>query len=384
MNIGFEAKRFFTNYTGLGNYSRFVIDALSQHYLNNKFYLFSPRVLDHEENRLILKRDNIHVVAPTGLYSKPWFSALWRTWGVSKNASVKNLDIFHGLSQELPMGLPGTIKKVVTVHDLIFMRYPQFYNAVDVAIYTRKVKLACEKADRVIAISQQTADDIKDLLKISDPTKIEVVYQGCHPIFKKEINASQFDSVKKKYGLPGQFILNVGTVEERKNLLLVIKALSLLQDVEKLPLVVVGRHGPYYHKVMEEIQKHGMTSKVLFLDNVEFRDLPAIYRQARLFVYPSLFEGFGIPLIEAITSGIPLITSKGSCFQEAAGEGGVYVDSSDAETLAKEIKVLLSDEARRNLLVASGRKHINQFEPNVVAGRLNEVYESLVPQRTPV
>lgn len=382
MNIGFEAKRFFTNYTGLGNYSRFVIDALSQQYPKNHFFLFSPRVVDHQENRSILERSNIEVVAPTGLYSKPFLSALWRTWGVSKNAAVKNLDIFHGLSQELPIGLPDRIRKVVTVHDLIFLRYPQFYNAVDVAIYTRKVQLACEKADRVIAISQQTADDIKSLLKLTDSSKIEVVYQGCHPIFKKEITNSQFISVKKKYRLPDQFILNVGTVEERKNLMLVVKALSQLPEAGRLPLVVVGRHTPYYDRVMDEIRKHNMTAHVIFLNNVDFQDLPAIYRQARLFVYPSFFEGFGIPLIEAITSNIPLITSTGSCFQEAAGLGGIYVNPNDAESLAHEIKSLLSDEPKRHRLMAAGQKHIEQFEPRVVAERLNEVYGAIVPERT--
>lgn len=384
MNIGFEAKRFFTNYTGLGNYSRFVIDALSQQFPNDKFFLFSPRIVDHEENRSILNRSNIKVVAPTGLYAKPLFTALWRTWGVSRNAAVKNLNLFHGLSQELPIGLPDHVRKVVTVHDLIFLRYPHFYNAVDVAIYKRKVQLACENADRIIAISHQTADDIKSFLKIDDPSKIEIVYQGCHPIFKKEINSSQSLSVKNKYRLPDQFILNVGTVEERKNLLLLVKALSHVPKEEQVPLVVVGRHTPYYEKVLDEIRKNNLTSNVIFLNRVDFHDLPAIYRQAKLFVYPSFFEGFGIPLIEAITSNIPVITSTGSCFQEAAGKGGVYVNPNDDESLAIEIRRLLNDESASHALISAGRKHIEQFEPKAIAERLNEVYRALVPERSVV
>jgi glycosyltransferase involved in cell wall biosynthesis len=384
MNIGFEAKRFFTNYTGLGNYSRFVIDALSQRYPKNHFYLFSPRVVDHIENRSILSRKNISVVAPTGLYSKPLLSALWRTWGVSKNSSIKDLNIFHGLSQELPIGLPDQVKKVVTVHDLIFLRYPQFYNAVDVAIYHRKVRLACEKADKIIAISHQTADDVRHFLKPSNASKIEVVYQGCHPIFKLEGNSSQAASVKKKYGLPDKFILNVGTVEERKNLMVVVKALSRLSPSERLPLVVVGRHTEYYGKVLEEIRNAGLTSRIHFLNNVDFHDLPAIYRQAHLFVYPSLFEGFGIPLIEAITCNVPVITSTGSCFSEAAGAGAMYVSPADVDAMANAIRTLIVDESMRNAMVLSGRKHIQQFEPSVVADRLNDVYQALVPERATV
>lgn len=382
MNIGFEAKRFFTNYTGLGNYSRFVIDALSQTYPQNNLYLYSPRVVDHVENRLILTRKNIQVIAPSGVFAMPLVSALWRTWAVSKNSSVKHLNIFHGLSQELPVGLPQHIKKVVTVHDLIFLRYPRFYNPVDVAIYKRKVQLACETADKIIAISQQTADDIRQFLKIDDASKIEVVYQGCHPIFKKEIAQAKYDEVRKKYNLPHEFVLSVGTVEERKNLLLVIKAFGLLSRAERLPLVVVGRHTAYYGEVVKEIERAGLTDIVTFLTNVDFHDLPAIYRLAKLFVYPSHFEGFGIPLVEAITSAIPVITSTGSCFQEAAGEGAVYINPNDAEALARAIQELVQNELRRKDLIAAGHKHIQQFEPTVIAQRLNDVYRAVVPEES--
>ncbi|HEY0741459.1 MAG TPA: glycosyltransferase family 1 protein [Chryseosolibacter sp.] len=382
MNIGFEAKRFFTNYTGLGNYSRFVIDALSQTYPQNNLYLYSPRVVDHVENQAILTRKNIQVIAPSGIFAMPVVSALWRTWAVSKNSSVKHLNLFHGLSQELPVGLPRHIKKVVTVHDLIFLRYPQFYNAVDVAIYKRKVQLACEMADKIIAISQQTADDIKQFLKVDKTAKIEVVYQGCHPIFKKEISKTKFDEVRKKYSLPGEFVLSVGTVEERKNLMLVIKAIALLPKAERLPLVVVGRHTGYYHEVVKEIERAGLSDIVRFLTNVAFHDLPALYRLAKLFVYPSRFEGFGIPLVEAITCGIPPITSTGSCFQEAAGAGGVYVNPDDADALAREVKELVNNDLRRKELIAAGQKHIQQFEPTFIAQRLNDVYRAVVPEES--
>jgi glycosyltransferase involved in cell wall biosynthesis len=380
MNIGFEAKRFFTNYTGLGNYSRFVIDALSHNNPDDNLYLFTPRVVDHEENRQILSRKNVEAVAPTGLYSKPIVSALWRTWGVTKNPLMKRIEIFHGLSQELPIGLPGHVKKVVTVHDLIFLRYPQFYNSIDVSIYTRKVRAACESADKIIAISHQTADDLKNLLKVKDASKIEIVYQGCHPIFRKKASDKEQNNIKQKYSLPNRFILNVGTVEERKNLKLVIRALAMLPESERLPLVVVGRHSAYHENVVQEIKRSKLESDVLFLDQVAFHDLPAIYQRAHLFIYPSFFEGFGIPLIEAIMSGVPVITSTGSCFQEAAGPGGVYVDPTSAENLASEIRSLLVDEQRRGTLTSQGQAYIARFEPQVIAQNLHAVYRDLVPQ----
>ncbi|HEY0655727.1 MAG TPA: glycosyltransferase family 1 protein [Chryseosolibacter sp.] len=384
MNIGFEAKRFFTNYTGLGNYSRFVIDALSKTSAHDNLYLFTPRSVDHAETRDILKRQNVNVVAPSGLYAQPFISALWRTWAVSKNPAMKQLHVFHGLSQELPIGLPSQLKKVVTVHDLIFLRYPQFYNAVDVSIYTRKVRSACENADRIIAISQQTADDVKDLLKLTDPSKIDVVYQGCHPIFKTRYSQAELQAVRQKYSLPDQFILNVGTVEERKNLMLIIKALASLPAHERLPLIVVGRHTSYQQTVLGEIKQRKLEGVVHFLTAVNFHDLPAIYQQAHLFIYPSFFEGFGIPLVEAIASGLPVITSTGSCFREAAGPGGVYVDPSSAENLASEIRSVLLDTGRKDALISQGREYIKRFEPETIAQNLRSVYRDLVPQPTSV
>jgi glycosyltransferase involved in cell wall biosynthesis len=380
MNIGFEAKRFFTNYTGLGNYSRFIIDALSQNNSEDNLYLFTPRIVDHEENHQILKRKNVEVIGPTGLYAKPLLSALWRAWAVSNNPAMKKIQIFHGLSQELPMALPARIKKVVTVHDLIFLRYPQFYNAVDVSIYTRKVRAACENADRIIAISTQTADDIRNFLRLKDPAKIDVVYQGCHPIFKNKGNAEELERVRTRYSLPDQFILNVGTIEERKNLILIIKALAILPPKDRLPLVVVGRKTPYFETVLQEVTRHKLQEVVHFLSDVDFHDLPLIYQQARLFIYPSFFEGFGIPLIEAITSGAPVITSTGSCFREAAGRGAIYVNPESAEDLALEIRSLLSDETKRSSIIDEGHRYISQFEPNVIARNLTAVYRDLIPQ----
>lgn len=377
MKIGFEAKRFFANYTGLGNYSRFVVDALSQSYPENQHLLFAPKVIDHAENRAILKRENVSVIAPAGLYSQPLLSAIWRTIGMSYSPAVKQLDIFHGLSQELPLGLPKNVKKVVTIHDLIFLRYPKYYNAVDVSIYKRKAQMACDKADRIIAISQQTAEDITNFLQIA-PEKIEVVYQGNHSIFNTKYSSTEFQAVKQKYQLPEKFILNVGTIEERKNLLLIVKAMALLSPAVRIPLVVVGRKTPYYEDVVAAVKNANLERDVLFLSGVSFSDLPAIYQSAQLFIYPSVFEGFGIPLVEAITSGVPVITSTGSCFREAAGAGGIYVYPADAEAMAKAIAMLLTDEQKRSNLVASGRRHIQQFEPKVIATHLHEIYHSLL------
>src|SRR5690349_4659835 len=249
MNIGFEAKRFFTNNTGLGNYSRFVVRALSASYPENRYYLYTPRATVHSDTVDILQNENVQVVTPGRVYRSLHATSLWRTWGLSKDRSIADLQVFHGLSQELPLGLPRAVRKIITVHDLIFYRYPEFYTRIDVAIYKKKLKFACEAADRIIAVSEQTKDDLQEFLKI-DPSRVEIIYQGSHPNFKRKLTGAEIESVTTKYSLPSDYILSVGTIEKRKNLLLVIKALSLIPKKKRIPLVILGRPTEYFKEVL--------------------------------------------------------------------------------------------------------------------------------------
>lgn len=376
MQIGFEAKRLFSNFTGLGNYSRFVVNALAEHNPEQQLHLYTPRLRQHPEIDPIVARSNVTVHAPQGLYRKPLLSSLWRTWAMSYERSVASLNVFHGLSQELPFGLPTQVKRVVTVHDLIFLRYPEFYNPIDVWIYKSKVRSACERADKVIAISHQTAEDLVNLLKV-DLRKIEVVYQGCHPNFKRVTLSAEREQVRQRYDLPAQFILNVGTIESRKNVGLLVQALAQLPPSLRLPLVIVGRATPYLKTVQQTADSLGVASLIHYRHQVAFADFPALYQQARVFVYPSLFEGFGIPLVEAIQSNIPVITSTGSCFQEAAGPDSLYIDAQDAGALAGALETVLSHPAKAQEMVDRSAVYIRQFEPSVIASRLQQVYHSL-------
>jgi len=376
MKIGFDAKRFFNNFTGLGNYSRFIIDSLSEHLPENHYWLYSPKIKDHPELSSIVARSNINVVTPPSLYNFFRASSLWRTWGLSSDPSVKSLDLYHGLSQELPLSLPRTIKKIVTVHDLIFIRSPELYNPVDVTIYKAKVKKACQQADKIIAVSHQTAADVINFLKVK-PERVEVVYMGCHPNFKKKYSVEDINNVRVKYNLPVQYILNVGTLEPRKNVLILIKALALIPEELRMQVVIVGRPTSYKKQVVDEAHRLGVENWILFLHNIPFADLPAIYQGAQIFVYPSIFEGFGIPLVEALESSIPVITSTGSCFKEAAGTGSIYVDSKNEMELAFQLKRVLEDETLRGQMILAGKKHITQFQPDVIAAKLDGIYKNV-------
>lgn len=375
MRIGFDAKRLFNNFTGLGNYSRFVVEAMSRTYSENDYVLFTPRVKINSDTQFFSTASNVFTVTPKDYISKLKLGSLWRSFSIGQVLLKEKISVYHGLSHELPFNIPKSIRKIVTVHDLIFLRYPQFYNRIDVAMYKAKVEYACKIADKVIAISNQTRDDMIQFLSI-DASKIEVVYQGCHPNFKTIHTHDDISAVKAKYNLPEQYMLNVGTIEERKNLILLVKAMALIPKESRIPLIVMGKQTDYYKVVIEKAKALNVLSDIKFLQGVSFIDFPKIYQGAALFIYPSLFEGFGIPLIEAIESNIPVITSTGSCFSEAAGPDSIYVDPTDERELALQITSILGDTQRRSKMITSSRSYIKQFDLEVIAHKLNALYHS--------
>lgn len=377
MRIGFDAKRLYNNFTGLGNYSRFVVDALCQSFPENDYVLFTPRIKSNSETEFFLSANNIQTIVPPAWISTLKLGSIWRSFLLGRAAKRAGVSIYHGLSHELPADLPPGIRSVVTIHDLIFLRYPQFYKSIDVAIYKKKVMHACRAAHRIVAISEQTANDIVDFLRI-DRGKISVVYQGCHPNFRTHYNNAEIEAVRIKYNLPAEFVLNVGTIEPRKNAMLILKALKVLRDKVPIPLVVVGRATPYLDTLKEYATREKLSDRIHFIHNAPFTDLPLIYRAAKVFVYPSLFEGFGIPLLEAIESNLPVITSQDSCFSEAAGPGAIYIDPNDETSLSGALSKFLGDESYRRASIEKSKEYINRFSPDVIARDMMQVYRQVL------
>jgi glycosyltransferase involved in cell wall biosynthesis len=372
VKIGFDAKRLFNNFTGLGNYSRFVVKALCDSFPGHEYVLYSPKVRPHPETDFFKQTKSIQIKTPQGIDSK--LSSVWRSYSLGSIAGKDGVQLFHGLSNELPLTKPKGLKTIVTIHDVIFKRYPQFYNPIDRLIYEWKFKKACVLADEIVAVSNQTAQDVVNFLG-ADEKKINVIYQGCHPIFEQKVSAEQIDSVKKKYQLPENFILNVGTIESRKNALLLLEALYLMK--EKIPVVIVGRPTAYQETLNTYIEQNHLSKWVTFIHKASFQDLPLIYRAANLFVYPSLFEGFGIPIVEAISCGLPVITSRGSCFAEAGGRDCWYVDSKNAEELRTVIEEVLSNDENVIQRKERSMQYIQRFQPKVIADELMNLYLKL-------
>lgn len=380
MNIGFDAKRAYHNGTGLGHYSRTLVQLLSARFPEHACYLFNPK----PSGRYTIQGANIHEILPSGFLNKT-FSSAWRSSWVKKDLKRLKIGLFHGLSHEIPVGIQKTgIPSVVTIHDLIHERHPGQYNPVDVRIYRKKFRYACAHADRVIAISEQTRRDIIDIYG-TPAEKISVCYQSCNPIFGEPVPEEKKKAIKTKYGLPDQFFLYVGSLIERKNLLGIAKAMFLLRNEINTPLVVIGDGGKYKRQVKDFIRQHGLEQRILFLsenetvrrdpDFISAAAFPAIYQQATAMIYPSFFEGFGIPVLEALWSRLPVITSGVSCLPEAGGPGSYYVDPSSAEEIAAGMKKILADKDFAKEMKNKGLAYARQFAPELYADNMMNIYK---------
>jgi glycosyltransferase involved in cell wall biosynthesis len=371
MRIGFDAKRAFLNVSGLGNYSRNILRALSVYYPGNEYFLYTPlantSLFDKTGGKFIISE-------PSGIINRI-FRRYWRSFSLTAQLKRDGLDIYHGLSHELPVNINKTgIKTVVTIHDLIFLRYPGLYKSVDRKIYYWKFKYACQIADSVIAISKQTANDIQEYFNI-DESKIEVIYQGCNPVFRREINNKEKEGIRKKYGFPETFILYVGNIEKRKNLLTLVKAVNIGKI--ELPLVIIGKKTGYYKTIKNYIEQNNI-SRIYFQESVLNEDLPAVYQSAEVFVYPSVFEGFGIPILEALYSKTPVITSRGGCFPETGGPSSTYINPKDSEEMADAIRRITDDAERKKRMIEEGYRYAQNFNDDKVAKNITNVYLKLL------
>lgn len=371
MNIGFDAKRVFYNRSGLGNYGRNIINTLLLYGKDLHLTLYTPL----KKNPLIKYNSGpVAIVHPNNTFFKI-FGFLWRTFHLKKQIEKDKLDIFHGLSNELPHNIHHShIKSVVTIHDLIFLRYPKLYKPVDRYIYNKKFRYACRAADRIIAISEQTKQDIIEFYKI-DGNKIDVVYQGCNPLFYNKWSTKPKQMLKEKYKLPNEFLLTVGTIEKRKNLLTTVKAIH--EGKIDMPLVVVGKLTKYLEKVKEYTDKYSMQN-IHILNYVPLEDLPGIYQLSCLFIYPSVFEGFGIPVLEALNSGVPVITTNYGCFKEAGGKAAVYINPENADEMANKIKEILNNTEKQKMMMEEGFKHAQNFREKTITINLLKVYNTAI------
>lgn len=368
MTIAYDAKRLFQNFTGLGNYSRTLLRNLALYFPENTYQLFAPKIVPHPSTQFFINHK-----APFELHTAPHpFHALWRTFDIKKDAQKHGAQLFHGLSHELPIGIKqAKLASVVTMHDLVFKVYPEYTPAFQRQIYDYKFRYACENADHIIAISEQTKADIVHYYNIA-PENITVIYQTCADAFQDwQIPLPPMQLPQ----LPASYMLYVGSVIERKNLLRIIQAMAILPKDTLLPLVVVGNGGDYMLQVKQAIQQYKLSDKVIFIEKMIYEALPSLYRGASLFLYPSEYEGFGIPIIEALFSKIPVISSNVSCLPEAAGPSSLLIDPTSVEAIANAIEIGLSDTALRQKMIKDGYQYaVDNFAAKKVTQEVNDLY----------
>ncbi len=370
MNIGFEAKRVFQNRSGLGNYSRNTINLLARYYPENKYILFAPKQTD-----LYKLPDSAKIITPTTFFSN-LLTSYWRLRQVDKLLECNNIDIFHGLSHILPFGIEKTgIPSVVTIHDLIFLRYPEYYKLIDRKMYEAIYRSSCNRATKIIAISNQTKADLISYFGIKKD-KIEVIYQTCNKLFYVKVSEERKSAIRLKFNLPEKFILSVGTIERRKNQLAILKAVA--NEKLDMAVVVLGRSTEYMNQLTQFIDESGIQKQVMFLHHTTIEDLQAIYQMAEVMVYPSFFEGFGLPILEAQASGCAVITSNISSLPEAGGDGALYIDPEDISQIGSSIKNILSDAQLRNRMIQKGTTNAALFSEKLVAESLMKLYKELI------
>lgn len=376
MHIGYDAKRALNNRTGLGNYSRLLIESMLTYYPNHEYSLFTPKINTHFQDWAIQLPRTTKLILPEKPVHK-LFHPYWRSMKLQALLSAGKLDIFHGLSHELPQGLSKYgIKSVVTVHDLIFLRYPEYYPRIDRYFYRKKYEHACREADKIVAISEQTAEDLQTYLNVPSE-KIQVIYQDCLPLFKVKSDPATETDVLKSLTLSPGYLLCVGTIEKRKNQARVVRAYAQLPE-DRPKLVLVGSKGSYWKEVQATITELGLEKEVISFENLPLSTIKVLYSKASFSIYLSLFEGFGLPVLESISCNTPVLASNSSCLQEAGGEAAVYANPMDLEGVAMLMRQMLYDEELNERLKAECAIQSLKFSHEKMAEQLISLYTTIL------
>lgn len=351
MNIAFDAKRYFHNHTGLGNYSRTLIGNLQQFHPENHYTLLDEK-------------------------------SLRRTFRLGHEAAKAGAEVLMGLSNELSFDIDrhktSPVRGIVTMHDVAWRTFPNMYHLPDRLLYDWKYGSSCRRAHRIICISESTRRDVMRYYDV-EPERITTVYQPVQSLFYNPLSEAEVESL---VGAEPDFILYVGSLNSRKNLLALLEALTLMTPENRPRLIVVGNGHEYRRKVEAYIVQHNLQAYVDIRTNVnDNRLLQALYTKAKVFVYPSFYEGFGLPIVEAALQQTPVITTNVSSLPEAAGPDAFYIDphASDApHQLAEHLSLLLTDSKLRLekglQLEAYARA---TFDPEVLTHQLMEVINPL-------
>lgn len=378
MRIGYDAKDVFSKKSRFGSYNKYMIKVMGKHVPENNYLLYTSKSTYDKDLPDIQNFSNVEIRTPAKIISRMNMGSIWRSAILGNTALNDEVDIFHGLSNELPIIISKKLKTIVTVHDLFFVRFPQLYQAFEIEILKRRIKHACQIANKIIAVNQQTAEDIHSFLGINK-NKIEIVYPGCDQCFHAEHDLFELKKISDIYKLPEDYILNFTPMESAGGTLSLLKALQAVEDKVDIPLVIVEHPAKSYKKrIAEEAKKLGLENRIIFLRNIPTEDLSKIYQLSKLFIYTASYEGSVTPIIEALNARVPVITSPG--FENVGGKAALYVKNKDHEALGEAITKVLLNTQLASKMIFEGADYVRKFDNEVFAATIAKIYGEILNQ----
>lgn len=371
--IGIDARKI--QDFGIGTYVRNLIGSLAEIDRENRYVLL---VRPQDRDSLRNLPDNFQTVAEKSpVYSVRELASLsWRLFRLK-------LDLYHSTHYVLPGFVPS--KVVVTIHDIIHLLYPEFLPSNFAFLYAqRMIRRSLTRGDQILSVSQNTKSDLMQYFEV-DGRKIHVVYNGVEDVFRRKLPAEELDRWMRDLGLERPYLLFVGNPKPHKNLDTVVKAYAKARHIASIdaPLVCVGNREATEFKIRQRAEYLGIADKVRLLGHVAQEALPAIYQGATLFLYPTLYEGFGLPVVEAMASGLAVITSNTSALKEVAEGYAHLVDPLDVDGMAKAIAHCMGDAEHRRSLAKLGTRRAEAFRWEQTARQTLEVYRAAIEGRDP-
>lgn len=377
MRIGIDEVLIYPRSMGLSNRDAAIIPELLKRIgsREEKIILYFSKYLDDKSiDKFIGSRNNTKIIK-TPLPSFPTYKRTLKGlhyW--PRQAKKDQLNLFHAQYYPTPR---LDIPVILTVHDLRFLHMFKANRLPRYIYHKIVVPYSILQADRIIAVSHFTKKDLLEHFKIPEE-KIDVIYNPLPPHFKVAPDKNLLSQVREKYRLPESYLLYVGNLEPRKNLGRLIEAYLILRKKLESNLVIVGTPEWQYAKLFDLVREKHLDREIIFTGYVPDEDLPSLYSLARMFVFPSLFEGFGIPVIEAMACGTPVVTSNVSSLPEVAGDAGILVDPYDAESIAEGISRVLTDSKLKRELIKKGYERIKAFDAGQIAGQVLNTYKKVL------
>ena len=359
---------------GIGRYTRELIRAVTQLDNTNQYHLFHAKTT--KPNPIPPTPHIQHHPAPL---SEAWLYRLWYRAKLPLPVQwvTGPLDLFHSPDFVLPP-VAGNIPTLLTVHDLSFVHFPHAYTPALVTYLNQVVPWSVQRATHILADSEATKEDLVQFWHVS-ADKITVLYSGVGAEFEPVTEKKRLLAIREKYQLgSAPYLFTVGTIQPRKNYQLLIRAYSQIARDWPHNLVIAGGKGWLYDEILAEVKTHRLEDRVLFTGFADDADLPALYSGATLFLFPSLYEGFGLPIVEAMGCGVPVVSSHASCLPEVVGQAGVLLDPHSADLWQRTIHTLLLDTSRRVKMVADGARQARHFRWQKSAEHLLSIYNQLL------